>query len=108
MSAANITIFTGIHNSTNGVSAANRISPSIMCSRPASAKVLVGQPGLATHERVLPDEENITSRCLTGAWEEGVDVVGGEVVPLLKLALQVYIITQALSLVKCYIYLYIP
>ena len=77
-------------NTSNGMSAGHRVSPCSTSTRPDPAKVLVGRAGLASQDRVLPDEENITSRCLTSAWENNVDVVGAEIVPLLKLALQVY------------------
>ena len=53
------------------------------------ARALSGRAGLAIQDRVLPDEDTITSRCLTGAWEHDLDVVSMDVVPLIKSALQV-------------------
>ena len=60
-----------------------------MKKRALEARVLPGRAGLAVQDRVLPDEDTITSRCLTGAWEQELDVVSMDVVPLLKSALQV-------------------
>ena len=57
--------------------------------RALEARVLPGRGGLAAQDRVLPDEDTITSRCLTGAWEQNIDEVNINVVPLLKSALQV-------------------
>lgn len=52
-------------------------------------QALGGRTGLAVQNRVLPDEENITGRCLTGAWEHQLDIVSSDVIPLLNSALQV-------------------
>ena len=57
--------------------------------RALEARCLPGRAGLAVQDRVLPDEDTITSRCLTGAWEQNIDEVNIDVVPLLKNALQV-------------------
>lgn len=69
------------------------------------ARALSGRAGLAIQDRVLPDEDTITSRCLTGAWEHDLDVVSMDVVPLIKSALQMYmqkILTDCTKVCKAY------
>ena len=53
------------------------------------ARVLPGRSGLASQERVLPDDDSITGRFLTGAWEHDLDSVSSDAVLLLKTALEV-------------------
>ena len=81
-------LHSGIPHNING--SCHESQGHIMVKKKAiDARVLPGRAGLAVQDRVLPDEDTITSRCLTGAWEQELDIVSTDVVPLLKSALQV-------------------
>ena len=84
-------IFTGVPHSINGTFSENQ-GHMLVKKRALEARCLPGRAGLAVQDRVLPDEDTITSRCLTGAWEQNIDVVNIDVVPLLKNALQVSLV----------------
>jgi hypothetical protein len=83
-----ISPLTGIPQNING-SCTENLGHTVVKKRAVEARVLPGRVGLAVQDRVLPDEDTITSRCLTGAWENELDIVSTDVVPLLKSALQV-------------------
>ena len=53
------------------------------------ARPVTSQLCLASQTGCLPDEDGLTMRVLTGAWEEGVDEVSSETLTIIKLALQV-------------------
>lgn len=72
-------------------------------ARPPSGPVLGGRAGLAQQDRVLPDVEILTSRCLTAAWEKDVDAVCSESVEAVHTALQMFMqgmLVKCLSLAK--------
>ncbi|KAL5257391.1 hypothetical protein ACHWQZ_G012362 [Mnemiopsis leidyi] len=94
----------GVPHSINGACPENQ-GHMLVKKRALEARVLPGRGGLAAQDRVLPDEDTITSRCLTGAWEQNIDEVNINVVPLLKSALQMYmqkILTDCTKVCKSY------